>query len=251
MNRILPAKFLIIILVIAAQSQTIIESKTVKDEDDNFVQYSFYRNADNSEVRHGKYTQFLANGRKMFEINYLNGKCSGPEIWYWPENGRKQAEGFCRSDMLTGVWTRWHPNGKKESECSYENDKLNGICKFWSESGEFVEKVKYVEGKPRAFAEWEKHNTKNVFLYARITFRLDKLEFTSQYANIKKEFELSGLEALIDSLPKNTWDGGKVVAIQGSSQRNQADYKRMFEIIGEMGTRLRAKGFRILPVPCC
>ncbi len=251
MKRILLTKFLILFLVFVVQAQTTVETKSVKDQYGNVEQYSFYKNANGTEIKHGKYIQHLANGTKVLEMVYQDGKCNGLQTYYFAENGRKQVEGYCRNDVSTGVWTRWHLNGKKAEECPYENNSLNGVCKFWSESGEFVEGVKYINGKPTAFVAWEKRNAKTAFLYADIIVRLDKLEFVSEYATVRKEFQLSELESLIDSLPKSVWDGGKIVAIQGTGQRNQVDYKRMFEIMGEIGKRLRAKGYRILPTPCC
>jgi|GEM_PF-6898594 len=242
-------KFLILIFIVAAHAQTAIENKIVKDKYGNFVEYSFYRNSDGSEVRHGKYTQFLANGKKSFEIIYQNGKCDGLQTWYWAENGQKQAEGYCRNDMLTGVWTRWYLNGKKSEECHYENDSLNGVCKFWSENGEFVEEIKYIDNKPTAFIEWEKRNPKKTFLSAHIIVRLGKLEFVSEYANIRKEFKLNELESVIELLPKSVWEGGKIVWIQGTGQRTQDDHKRMFEIMSEIEKHLRQKGFRVRYLP--
>ena len=251
MNRILLTKILILFLVAVAQTQTVVETKTVKDQYGNVEQYSFYRDANGIEIKHGKYVQWLANGTKVLEMIYQNGKGDGLQTYYFAENGLKQVEGYRRNDAITGVWTRWHLNGKKAEECPYENNYLNGVCRYWSESGEFVEKVTYINGKPAAFAAWEKRNAKTAFLYANIIVRLDKLEFVSEYANVRKEFQLPDLESLIDSLPKVVWDGGKIVAIQGTGQRNQADYKLIFEIMGQIGKRLRAKGFRILPTPCC
>ncbi|HUE82922.1 MAG TPA: hypothetical protein VMM84_12485 [Pyrinomonadaceae bacterium] len=226
MNRILLTTILILFLVAVAKAQTAVETKTVKDQYGNVEQYSFYRDANGTEIKHGKYVQYLANGTKVLEMIYQNGKGDGLQTHYFAENGRKQVEGYRRNDTITGVWTRWHLNGKKAEERPYENNSLNGVCKYWSESGKFVEEVKYINGKPAAFVVWEKRNAKTAFLYADIIVRLDKLEFVSKYANVRKEFQLSELEGLIDSLPKAVWDGGKIVAIQGTGQKNQADYKR-------------------------
>ena len=251
MKKLFLMNFAILFLGIVVQSQVFIESKTIKDEYGNTEQYSFYRNAAGNEVKQGKYVEHLANGTKILEMFYQNGKCNGLQTYFFFENGNKEAEGGCYNDVLTGLWTKWYLNGKKAEECPYKNDSENGVCKFWSETGEFIEEVKYIDGKPAAFVEWEKRNVRTAFLYPNIVVRLDKLEFSSEYSKIKKEFQLSELENLIDSLPKTVWNGGRIISIQGTGQRNQADYKKMFELMGEIDIRIKAKGFRVLSSPCC
>ena len=251
MKRALFIKFLILLFGVIGQSQMTVETKTVKDEYGNTEQFTFYRNSSGVEIRHGKSIRKLVNETIVEEAEYKNGKFNGLQTYYYYENGRKRSEGNRFDGELTGVWTSWHRNGRKAQECSYKNSLLNGVCKYWNESGEFIEEVKYIDSKPTAFVEWEKRHAKQAFLYAHIIVRLDKFEFVSVYSDIKKEFQLSELESLIDSLPKTVWAGGRIIGIQGTGQRNQADYKRMSEIIGEINGRLRKKDFRILPMQCC
>ncbi len=244
-------KFLILLFVLVGQSQMRVETKTVKDEYGNTEQFTFYRNSSGVEVRHGKSIRKLANGIIVEEAEYKNGKFNGLQTYYYYENGRKQSEGNRLEDELIGMWIVWHRNGRKSQECTYKNSLLNGVCRYWNESGEFIEEIKYIDSKPTAFVEWEKRHVKQAFLYAHIIVRLDKFEFVSVYSDIKKEFQLSELESVIDSLPETVWAGGRIVGIKGTGQRNQADYKRMFEIMGEIKGRLRKKDFRILPMACC
>ena len=58
----------------------------------------------------GKYREWYESGKKLLQIEYLDGK----------ENGK---------------WVQWYPNGKRELLINYTNGIANGKAKFWFENG--------------------------------------------------------------------------------------------------------------------
>ena len=55
----------------------------------------------------GKYTEQFVNGGPKYEINILNGKKQGLEI-FWYESGRIKIQTNYVDDKEDGVWNQWY-----------------------------------------------------------------------------------------------------------------------------------------------
>ena len=60
----------------------------------------------------GKYTEKYHNGNLKYEVNYVNGKKEGLEI-FWYISGGKYIQTTYKNDKEDGIWNQWFENGQQ------------------------------------------------------------------------------------------------------------------------------------------
>jgi antitoxin component YwqK of YwqJK toxin-antitoxin module len=108
---------------------------------------------------------YYANGNKMSEGRYVNGKKEGLWILYWP-NGNKKSEATFSEGKYTGLYTSYHENGKRRYQGRYNEIKgvsadgtKAGVWHVYEEDGETIHhKITYRRGsraKPDEYPPFE------------------------------------------------------------------------------------------------
>jgi len=213
------------------------------------AEYRFYRGMDGLQVLHGKCVSWLESGHKYSLQNYQNGKAEGCTT-YWHENGKKLWQGMYHNDYPVGEWVSWYKSGRKKSSCHYANGEKEGVCFWWDAQGRQADAVEYIHGKPRAIAEWEAQDRREVktpiYLYPFILISPNGgLTFTSGYAGINKEFSLSQLQEIFASLPSSVWVEGKSVGVQQIGIASEADHQTMDQVVERLDVFFAGKGYRV------
>ena len=94
----------------------------------------------------GKYTEQFVNGGQKYEVNILNGKKQGLEI-FWYESGRIKIQTNYVDDKEDGVWNQWYENGQMKLEAHYKDGREHGSFKQWYENGQQRAQSNFVNGK--------------------------------------------------------------------------------------------------------
>jgi len=92
-------------------------------------------------VRH-----YWANGNKLLEIGYQNGKLHGKSI-RWYRNGNKCWEGEYQNGKRHGKHIEWYENGSKYWEKEYQNGELYGKYIEWHKNGSKHWEEEYQNGE--------------------------------------------------------------------------------------------------------
>lgn len=147
------------------QSQNI--SLDVSLDTFRFVQGKLYQYYDENPFT-GLLTRNFDNGKKQFEISYINGIPVGKYIeWYkdgsvkiignynekgiedgefkkFYENGQIEYIGFIDYGEYDSIWISYYKNGVIAKEAYYNKGKRDSIWKFWTDEGElyYIEKYK-------------------------------------------------------------------------------------------------------------
>lgn len=134
------------------------------------------------------------------------------------------------------------------------NGEKEGVCLWWDDHGRVADSVAYIHGKPRAIAEWEARDQREVktavYLYPWIVVRPDgDLVFTSEYVGITKEFFLSQLEEVFASLPGSVWVDGKSIGITQIGAASEAGHLRMIQNTEQVKAFFIKKGYRVNGLP--
>lgn len=119
----------------------------------------------------GLWLRYYKNGKKMDEVNYINGQINGfSRQWYengqltyeaevrngieqgssnsWYENGQQWAHYTCVDGKWHGPYTFWYENGQIKEEGSYQDTfSPIGIWRYWDEQGNLIEEKDY--GAPK------------------------------------------------------------------------------------------------------
>jgi hypothetical protein len=95
------------------------------------------------EIVTGKKTNWYANGQKMKEGTYINGKLEG-NYTMWHDNGQKLSEYTYLNDVMNGSYNGWYENGQKSFECTYLNGNLAGLYKSWYDNGQKLSEYTYL-----------------------------------------------------------------------------------------------------------
>lgn len=82
----------------------------------------------------GKTFQNYSNGKKKFEVDYVDGKENGKYL-SWFENGTKEYEGSTLNGEANGKCTYWNENGTLASEITYSNGLKEGSAIYYDENG--------------------------------------------------------------------------------------------------------------------
>ena len=96
-------------------------------------------------ITDGIITKYFADGTKMSEENYSNGKRNGicPR---WHYTGEKLHEESYTNGKRNGMFKEWHANGQLASEVMYEDDKKIGMYRQWHKNGYRHIQVMYKDG---------------------------------------------------------------------------------------------------------
>jgi antitoxin component YwqK of YwqJK toxin-antitoxin module len=112
--------------------------------------------SDNSEVKHGPYTEFYQNGSKFVEGQYTDNKKDGD--WkFWGTNGKSVKTESYRNGKLDGAWTLFREDGSKERSVSYKDGKRDGKWVFFDPAGKNqpVEQHEYkADGRDGTWIRW-------------------------------------------------------------------------------------------------
>jgi hypothetical protein len=88
--------------------------------------------ADGSEVRHGPWKSWHANGKAHEEGAFADGLAEGEWVVRWP-NGKRRAQGSFTAGVREGPWKEFHESGPKAAEGSYRGGRRAGRWSCWGE----------------------------------------------------------------------------------------------------------------------
>jgi len=71
--------------------------------------FTAYANDSAEKPLTGKYTEKHQNGNSKYEVNYINGKKEGLEI-FWYNSGGKYIQTTYKNDKEDGIWNQWFEN---------------------------------------------------------------------------------------------------------------------------------------------
>ncbi len=110
---------------------------------------------DGAGLKQGPETHWLANGKKMSEGEWRDGKEHGAWILYW-RNEKKREKAQYRKGRKHGPETLWHQNGKIAGEVKYFDGKKHGkSVEFWG-GGKKRSDGSYYDGKKiGTWYEWD------------------------------------------------------------------------------------------------
>ena len=91
------------------------------------------------QIRHGKWTTYHENGKKMATGEYVQGKTSGTYS-SWHANGQLAVEGQYQHGKEVGKWTWWHKNGQKQVQGQYVAGDKSGLWVWWDDNGAVAHK---------------------------------------------------------------------------------------------------------------
>jgi antitoxin component YwqK of YwqJK toxin-antitoxin module len=74
-----------------------------------------------------------ANGEKLQENFYVDGKLVKIEKWY--ESGQQERGAFYLNNRLNGKYISWYENGMVSEESNYVNGKIHGLFTRWYKNG--------------------------------------------------------------------------------------------------------------------
>jgi len=100
---------------------------------------------------HGLQTSF-EKGRKTAEVNYKNGRKSGPALEFFPTEKIKVQQHF-ELDRLHGEFIKYHKNGQVEYQGNYIRNKRNGTWKYYDKKGALTEERTYKMGEEQKTAQ--------------------------------------------------------------------------------------------------
>lgn len=71
----------------------------------------------------------------------------------FPKPTATVTEGRYIDGKCEGVWIEYYPTGTKKAERSYKNDKLNGVSKLFYETGNVMSETSYLNGLPEGISK--------------------------------------------------------------------------------------------------
>lgn len=99
------------------------------------VEYEVRTEADGSKTRHGDFTVYDSDGKKVVLGKYDSGLKSGR--WnYRYADGKPWVTGAYKEGRRNGKWTFRHPNREKRAEGSYFDGSMKGKWEFSNDEGE-------------------------------------------------------------------------------------------------------------------
>lgn len=120
-----------------------------------------------SETKTGPWIYF-ADGIKIAEENFLNGKKNGICRKFYP-SGQLLEESEWKDDQLDGKYRAFFNNGKPYLECLYKSGQRNGYCISYFPSGSVETEGYYENDLPERFWKFldEKGNTRFELIYKK------------------------------------------------------------------------------------
>ena len=156
MNRCIIYLCSLLLLPVLSNAQE--ELKTYWDDEQIKIKEVFTLKNEDSDILHGPYLSYYANGKLNVEGEYSNNtpsgiwtyyyengnvKMSGPlldnsnhGLWkFYFENGKLNMEGEIYASKKENKWIYYYENGNVKSEGRYENDQETGIWNHFYEDG--------------------------------------------------------------------------------------------------------------------
>ena len=114
----------------------------------------------------GKYTEKFHNGNLKYEVNYIDGKKEGLEI-FWYISGGKYIQTTYKNDKEDGIWNQWFENGQLKLEAHYKNGKEDGLFTLFYDNGTKRSESNFVNGEKVGYETyWERNgDVKSKTLY--------------------------------------------------------------------------------------
>ena len=94
------------------------------------AEYEVRVEADGSEVRHGPWTSWHADGRDHEKGAFTDGLRTGKWTVRWP-NGKRRELGSYEAGLRVGAWKHYHESGPKAAEGRYAAGLRTGEWTFW------------------------------------------------------------------------------------------------------------------------
>jgi len=96
-----------------------------------------------------------ADGRKVLEQNYADGKLHGKKREWYAENGAVRSEELYLNGRRNGPSVEWYLNGKLKRNALYKDGKLEGECTEFYENEKKLRSSYFINGKWNGpFTEW-------------------------------------------------------------------------------------------------
>ena len=136
------------------------------------------------------YDQSSLSGKKIKEINTLNGELHGTYTEWWG-NGNKKLYGRYRFGEKNGRWLDYYKNGNISSETNYKNGIKNGISNNYYENGKRSSRGMYKEGKKdRGWSYWNEDGDLIDYICIKTMFGVIKaILFNNKAAMHTKSFK--------------------------------------------------------------
>ena len=107
-------------------------------------------------IKVGNWIYRNVNGRKIKEVNYINGIQEGKTIFYSP-NGQEISEVYYKNNKIwNGELKMWYPEGTKKESGQYYNGLREGPWAFYFKNGQNYYLVNYHKGKKDGiYTQWD------------------------------------------------------------------------------------------------
>ncbi len=97
-------------------------------------------------VKHGTFTAWYDNGRKLLQGEYVNGKAEG--LWTrWHQSGKLKSTFHDKGGEFHGVLTQYYEKGQTLRTGSYVDGKEEGVFRVWWEDGALKIEEYYQDGE--------------------------------------------------------------------------------------------------------
>lgn len=210
MKSIFTTSVLMLLCMNVFAQPTNVKKEENKFPDGTVESYTYYKNEQKQEVKHGDYKKISKDGKPLEEGNYDEGKRDGVWKFYYPTgdlremstyksnmrdgayefyNNKKalQKKGQYVKNRMVGAWTFYYPSGKLKDEKNYMENKENGEAKEYFETGNLKSSGVYKNGLKDSV--WYDYNSvgkkQSVFLYSAgallNTVDLSKITFQHGY----------------------------------------------------------------------
>jgi len=108
------------------------------------AKWSGRKQPDGRYVLHGRQTFWFDNGRKQWEVSFVDGRKVGIET-LWDREGRKIWT-WDHQDDGTSLWVQFWPNGQKKHESSWRDGRCEGTAKHWDKRGTLRGQFEFRDG---------------------------------------------------------------------------------------------------------
>jgi len=211
-NSVLVASVLLLSKISLFAQPTNVKKEENKFPDGTVETYTYYKNEQKQEVKHGEYKKVSKDGKVREEGNYDEGKRDGTWKFYYPSgdlrevstyksnmrdgpyefyNNKKalQKKGQYVKNRMVGQWTFYYPDGKLKEDKVYKDNKENGEAKEYYENGNVKASGIYKNGlKDSVWYVYEPNGKKqSVTIYSAgaliSTVDLSKITFQHTYTS--------------------------------------------------------------------
>ena len=107
-----------------------------------------------TNLAEGIATVYYPSGKKKSETTYVEGKNSGPAVYFYENSGKMRSKGELYEGQLIGTWISFYEDGSKKSEEFYSNDKRGGNSVTYHPNGKIESKGMYINNMKRGKWLW-------------------------------------------------------------------------------------------------